>query len=315
MLKRLMVILLLSLGGRALTLGQERPDTTNALQRDLDSTVDSYSVDANSALLALIKVATDFRLPMGIEWIKAAGSGVRYIHSWQDTTISAIIRDIVDSQTGYQMDTTGTGLVVHVRPTVFRLDNGDIVNAHIGSFEVRREFVASASRRLERLAGALMVPLERSPVGSGVASSIGTGMDDQKVTIRVEDGSVRDILDHLCLATGLKIWIVAYPALETRTATGFLRTVSLYNDIPIEDRWQPIWTFLPWGHSEPSERGALGGDGWGRAELPAGWRGDLVPVAPASTRRGAMGCRRHFPKACRTYGKGACGTSMARMIR
>ncbi|MBV9760068.1 MAG: hypothetical protein JO340_05860 [Acidobacteriaceae bacterium] len=247
MLRRLSLAAILLLGGREIAGSRQQPSTARTLQGSLASPVGSYSVDADSTLVALIKVATDFKLPMGIEWIKRGGVVVRYNHSWQVTTVSTIIQDIVASLPGYEVDSTGTRSVLHVRPSAFQVDNGDIVNAHVGLFQVKNELVEVASRRLQRLAGTIVMPREASQSPGGVAGSVGTGVDDQKVTFTIEDGTVRDILDRLCLAAGLKIWIVAYPAVATRTPAGFLRTASLYNDLPIEDRWQPTWNLLPWG--------------------------------------------------------------------
>jgi hypothetical protein len=128
-----------------------------------------------------------------------------------------------------------------------RGNSSDVLDLRIGSFEVRNEFVERASRRLQTQAGYVMVP---RPV-VGTAGSFVTSPGDGRISFLLPDATIRDVLDRLCRAAGLGIWIVAYPPQLTKTPGGFFRTASIYNDSPIEDEGQPTWDILPWGTQIP----------------------------------------------------------------
>jgi hypothetical protein len=91
-----------------------------------------------------------------------------------------------------------------------------------------------------------MVPPSPPQSLDGEGGSAGSGIGDRKISVSLRSVTVRDVLDHLCLAADLKIWIVAYPPERTQTAEGFFRTAALYSDQSLDDQYQPTWTFLPW---------------------------------------------------------------------
>jgi hypothetical protein len=217
----------------------------DSAQSALDAPVQFYSLDAANALSAVLKIANDFELAMGIEWITTDNASRPFTRSWQKTTVMAMLRDILNSVGEYEVTTSQARPVVHIRPVILRSDSGDIVNARIGAFAVKDEYVRMASRRLEELANGVMVPPD--PQAGGVGGSTTTGLGDRRISFAVKDATVMDILDQLCLAADLRIWIVAYPAVQTRTATGFLRTAALFADGRVVDDWeQPVWTFHTW---------------------------------------------------------------------
>jgi hypothetical protein len=123
--------------------------------------VSYYSVEAQSTLAALIKVAGDFRLPMGIEWIKPAESGQHIVRSWQGTTAREILRELAAAKPGYEV--TVSGAVVHVEPPELRSDLRNILNAPIGDFVGENQYIAFASESLEGLAA--------PPYGPTIASA------------------------------------------------------------------------------------------------------------------------------------------------
>jgi hypothetical protein len=216
------------------------------VEAKLASAVASYSLNAGTALEALVKVAGDFQLPLGIEWMKPPSPPAPYARSWQATTPREIVNDIVKAYPAYEAEVANG--VVHVFPSALRNDPNDVLNTRLGSFEVNNERVAFASYRLERLVKPIMVPPDPARVTGGVAASILSGLGDQEVTFRLESATVRDVLDRLCVSAHRNIWIVAYPPVPAKTAAGFLKMVPLDSNVIVEDEgFCPNWVFLVWG--------------------------------------------------------------------
>jgi hypothetical protein len=226
--------------------GWQTADQT--LEAKFTAVSSSYSISAPDWLHALVKVASDFQLPMGIEWIKVTDNPIRISRSWRDTTPLAILQDVVKAYPGYELEASNG--VVHVFSAAMKGDRADVLNTRIGTFEVRGETVAMAAHaRLANRVLDIMVP--QDPNGSSHRSLGGStlsGAGDGVVTFRIEDATVRDVLDKLCLSAGLNIWIVAYPPRSVKTRAGFLKTISLFDSVVRSDAtFVPSWQFLPWG--------------------------------------------------------------------
>jgi hypothetical protein len=215
-------------------------------QTKLDSTIEDYTLDGNSHIAALLKAARDFRLPMGIEWQKTKPNvSTAYTHRWQHTSVRSILEEITGSQPGYEFDVANG--VVHIRLATLHSDQGNILDLRVPAFEVNNEYVGVASRRLQLLANRIILPPDPREAALGQGGSIGTGSGDRPVSLKMQNSTIRDILDQLCLAADLHIWIVSYPESQTRIMSGFVRTTTLGRDLSVEDKSQPIWTFLKWG--------------------------------------------------------------------
>lgn len=72
-------------------------------------------------------------------------------------------------------------------------------------------------------------------------------MGDERISLSLRNVRVRDILDRLSLATGLKIWVVTYPERFRISKGGFRQTEAFHTDKGVADEEQPLWVFLPWG--------------------------------------------------------------------
>ncbi len=221
------------------------------LQAKLTAASSGYSLDAEDLLHALVKVASAFELPMGIEWIKVTDNPIRLSRSWWDTTPLAILRDVVKAYPGYELEVRDG--VAHVFPTAMKGDRADVLNTHIGTFEVRNETVTRAAySRLASQVLDIMVPQDPNGPHRSMAGSILSGKGDGVVTFRLEDATVRDALDKLCLGAGLNVWVVAYPPKPVKTRAGFLKTISLLESVARDDAtFVPSWQFLPWGAGVP----------------------------------------------------------------
>jgi hypothetical protein len=90
-------------------------DTADPLQTRLESAVETYSLEAEGGVQALMKFASDFHVPIGIEWIKTAKASPSPRRSWQRTTPLEILQDIVADQDGYKIHVRND--VLHVVPS------------------------------------------------------------------------------------------------------------------------------------------------------------------------------------------------------
>jgi hypothetical protein len=237
---RLLVALLLVQAGWAQTVD-------DALQAKLNTVSSSYSLHTQDSLHALLKMAGDFQLPIGIEWVRSIGPTEHFDKSWQDAAPATILQDILARYPGYEMEVSNS--VVHVFPAAIHNDAANILNTRIGEFQANREYVRFAASRLGRQLLPIMVPPDPTRAPEGWGSSIATGKGDRPVTFIIENATVRDVLDKLCLAADLNMWVVAYPSEPAKSRGGFLKTIRLDEAVPPEDdHFYLVFHFLFWGN-------------------------------------------------------------------
>jgi hypothetical protein len=225
------------------------PPSEQGLQVKLRANLENYTVAAETFPQALTKVAAQFEIPMGIEWIRTSATQREIRRSWRHTTVYGVVESLVKSQSGY--DFAIANGVIHVFPKGALMDRSSFLNHRINKFEAKNEFAGVLSYRLrELLKRTISPPLPSSPA-LGTAGSIATGAGDRRITFRLVNASVRQILDKLSLATDFRIWIVTYPEDRTLTETGFRRVASLYTSSSVADNEQPVWAFLRWGDALP----------------------------------------------------------------
>lgn len=125
-------------------------------------------------------------------------------------------------------------------------DAGSFLNLRIDRFEVEDELGMFVSHRLrQRLRPIVGAP--NLPPGAGEAGSIASGNGDRPISIKLENVTVRNILDEISVRADRKVWVVAYPENATVTPRGFYRTVSIHAGF-VPDEHQPVWAFLSWGY-------------------------------------------------------------------
>lgn len=213
------------------------------LQSRLETTVTQYSLASPSLVHALHKLATDFKLPMGVEWVRDTDSLRPVRLSWNGARLSDIIARVVAEYPQYRMSTSGT--IVHVFHGDFRNILTDALSVRLGPIEIEDEELAVASgfRLRPRVRRALQPELS---VGGGVGGSIASGPGgDRRVTVKSTNPTVREVLDMLAVSAGGVIWLVTYPP-SGQSKGRWQLTVTLGGD-PVPPQHQPLWTFLPWG--------------------------------------------------------------------
>ncbi len=226
--------------------GTEQP----GLDAKLHKKVRNYQLHANNFVEALTQVASDFQIPMGIEWVNTARARTRLDLSWKTATVEEVLQAIVKSQPGYEMQTTAEILRISSPDLVSDRDNP--LKLKIETFEVRDAPAEFAWRKLhDAVKRTISPPKPPQGPGGGIAGSSASNIGDPKVSVRLQGETVEHILNALALASARKIWIATFSDKPDLTRSGFRRTLTLWNDFPIPDDEQPVWDFLHWGDPLP----------------------------------------------------------------
>jgi hypothetical protein len=227
----------------AAALGQ-RQVNGDQVQQKLNATVSTYSVSADNLFQALHRVASDFAVPMGIEW-KSDSSTRRHLQrSWHDATVVQILQDIAASYPGFEIDIGDR--IVNVLPPEYRSDRRNVLNLSISHFETPNEPLGVASWRLHSAVQRLLRPDQLGSARTGVAASIAYGAGgDRKVRFASGPASLRQILNGLAVSASGVVWVVTY-AEDADATSPFHPTVILTGAAVPEDQ-QPAWSFIPWG--------------------------------------------------------------------
>lgn len=244
--KLLLLLVLIQPGG--ISFAQEE---SHLLQAKLQTTLDNYTLNEDTFLQALTKVAGQFELPMGIVWIKNQKTSPRINRRWTHVTLYQVMKTLVGSQPGYDFEVKNG--VVRVFPHGDLEDKKSFLNIKIDEFEVKNEVAGWTNHRLHVLVKRIVSPPPPSPPGAGEAWSFGSNADDRPVSFTLKNVTVRDVLDRLTLSSASKIWIVMYSEDSRLTKTGFHRTASLFSNTPIPEDNQPVWAVLRWGFIPPQQ--------------------------------------------------------------
>lgn len=226
------------------------PDLKQDTEAKLHSKSSTYSLRAGDFAHALILVANNFKIPMGIEWVRSARTLKEVDLSWRDASVEQMISTIVNSQPCYRVEVSDG--IVHVFPTSEQLSRQNFLNLNIRRFEARNEVIEVASRRLRDSVRPQVSAARLESQGRvGFASSQATNIGDPKFTLSLENMSVRRILDRFIAASDRKIWIVTFASDNRPTAGGYWPTATLWTNVSVPDSEQPVWDFLRWNDSVP----------------------------------------------------------------
>ncbi len=225
--------------------------STHPTQAKLEAKVSFYSLEEQDFAHGLFSFASKFQLPMGIEWVRSAETTKKISLSWKDKSVQQMLEMVVSRQAGYKFDIGEDG-VVHVFPAAMHLSSQDFLNLRIDRFEVQNEIVELANHRLHDLVSAKLSPRRpqsHSPAGTGYSQ--GAQVGDPEFSLALTQVPVREVLDRLALASDRKIWVVTFVAGAYVKQTGYLRTITLWNNAHIPDAEQPIWNMLRWNDRLP----------------------------------------------------------------
>ena len=238
-----------------LMLVQGSPKARGSLAAKLDAPVYNFDLVGEDLPDALLKVAGQFEVPMGIVWVRTGPAAQSVKVSRKRGTVREIIQAIVGSQPGYTMEER-RGLV-RVLPRGAVPDRESFLKLKLPDFQVEDEPLEVAEHRLRDLVMAAMRPPEPAagaPTRGGIGHSQGTEVGAPNVALSLRNVTVEDVLDALSLASNRNVWIVTFLDGQQLTPAGFRRTVSLWNDFPIPDDQQPVWDMFRWGQQPPVVR-------------------------------------------------------------
>lgn len=221
---------------------------SDALESKLSAPVHDYSLTANNFAEGLIRVATQFQIPMGIEWVNTPTARTQLTLDWKDVTLQEILDEITKTQPGYEVRVSNG--VVHVCSMKIP-PNQNFLHLKIKLFEAHHDVVDMAERRLRDLVQSNLVAPKSD--GGGRGGSLAANVGETTVELQLRDVTVETILDSLATASTRKIWVVTFVDSFIPTASGFRRTLTLWNDAPVPDDQQPVWDTFHWGDPIPSD--------------------------------------------------------------
>jgi hypothetical protein len=220
---------------------------SDALQARLIAPIHDYSLTAPNFAEALIQVASQFQIPIGIEWVNTPAARTPLTLNWKDTTVQQIFAAITTTQPGYELSVHDG--IVHVF-SMKVAPSQNFVHLKIERFEAHHQSVRLAERRLQGLVNLKVAPPK--PTGEGRGESFAANTDESMVDLQFQDVTVEAILDSLATASSKKIWVVTFVDSFIPTETGFRRTLTLWNNSPFPDDQQPVWDTFHWGDSIPT---------------------------------------------------------------
>jgi len=240
------LILLMLLPATALCGQHKNLSACPNLRKILDRPVYNYSISEPNFVEALAHVASEFQLPMGIEWVRDRRT-LKGLHlTWKSATVRGIVEAIVSTQPDYASDVEGC--VVHVSPRTIAGSQDNFLNIKLKRFDAVSLYTGRVNGKLLNEVQSLVSPkplsIKKGPHGS--AGSIQIGAGERPMSFEMEDATVRQILDRIATASGFHVWVVTFSPDATLTRTGFRKT-EWADGKPRANELQPIWEIVTWG--------------------------------------------------------------------
>src|SRR6266571_2596052 len=194
--------------------------------------VQTYSLEANNLIDALLKMSAQFQFSLGVEWVKSAETlkPVRVTRS--HTTVPDIIQAVVSTYAGYAWRNEDG--VVHVFQRDLMPDTRNPLNITIKSFDDPPETVGWANNNLFQMVSHVV----RHPELSGISGSVLGGPGELDFHFAAENAPARIILNQI-VTSGTRttpptprmnrIWIATFPETPAFSRTGFLEVVPMWN--------------------------------------------------------------------------------------
>lgn len=214
-----------------------------SIQLRLQTRVEGYNLSEPTFVGALAAVASQFKIPIGVELV-ADPSVLRPVkHTWREATAMEILAGLVNGEKGYRLQVTDG--IVHIFQTGLVDQRSNFPNIRIGRFHVLDVGAAVAQRTAWEMVKTKFEPPQSLPDGPhGTMGSMFGGGSARTLSLDLRDASVRHILDNIALSSDYPIWVVAFaPGKAPLTPTGFRRTASPRSGSVGELGWE----MLRWG--------------------------------------------------------------------
>jgi hypothetical protein len=208
------------------------------LNSKLDTPVSEYRLAQVNFLEALLHVAGDFQLPIGIAWVDTPAARAKSDSSWSNLTVRQIVESIAQTQPGYEVQLANG--VVHVASRAVPAEQNFLL-LRIPDFHAQGVMGSVKLSLWRELNNRIDSPKHL------IAGSILTSRNDPKLDLQFNNSTVADIFDSLAIASDRKIWVVTFEDSSALTPSGFRRSEQLSSRNPIANESQPEWDILYWG--------------------------------------------------------------------
>ena len=199
--------------------------------------VQSYLLEANCFIDALLKLSARFQFPLGVEWVKSADTLKPVRFSQTHATVKDVIQSVVSMHAGYDWRTEDG--VVHVFQRDLVKDSRNPLNITVKEFGWNHKMILSeANSLLAQLVGQVVNPLL---IGRGVGGSFPSGVGEPTFDLNIRDGSARSILNRIVTVSKVHIWVATFPSVAAPNPSSFLQPIGMQNNNG------PFWMMLRWG--------------------------------------------------------------------
>ena len=217
-----------------------------SIQQKLQTRVPNYNLSEPTFVDALASVASQFKIPVGIELV-ATPSVLQPVRlSKRRATVMEIFAALVRSEKGYDLRVSDG--IVHVFQKGLAHQRSNFLNIRLKRFHVVDVGAAVAQRRVWEIVNTKFQPPKPLPPGPhGTIGSMFGGGSVRTFSLDLRGAPVRYVLDKIALSSDYPVWVVAFAPDQSLTSTGFRRTVSPTKPGATSDAGQPGWEMLRWG--------------------------------------------------------------------
>lgn len=191
-------ILLLLLCGRG---GIAMQEHGRGASGNLIAQVSDFDNHDEPLIPTLLRIAAEYDLPMGIERVVKEGLERPVRVKLRRGTVADLLDLCIRQVPGYMWAVHGN--VVHVYGDEEWRQPSNMLNLTLPSFEIHDETLGEADRRLR-----IKLLLQKGRLG-GIAGVHGVTLEleQKRLRLKVQNATVRDILNHLTVLHGGVIWI------------------------------------------------------------------------------------------------------------
>lgn len=198
------------------------------------------SLQANSLIDGLLKIAGRFQFPLAVEWVKSPDT-LKPVHFSQNfTTANEAITAVLSTHTDYAWQVENG--IIHVFPKMMLNDPRNPLNFIVSQVPDRSWTVRDVDNFLFQSIGAAV----RSAGPRVLAVSSPAGSEPQ-FHLAASNALVREVLNQIITASKMKIWIATFPGNLQLTVKGYWETTPMYDPKGVKPEDQPFWIFLRWG--------------------------------------------------------------------
>jgi hypothetical protein len=175
------------------------------LHEKLAAAVKDFDSQNSPLIPALLRVAADYKLPMGIEKVVSEALHQPLDVKLRRGTVAQLLDRCVHKVPGYSW-TTQDGVILVYGADEFK-NPSNLFNFVIPTFEVHDETLNTANRGLF-----MSLYVQKEKPSSIVGSYPGMGQfEDKRVTLTMRKATVRQILNRLVALHGSAVWMARVP--------------------------------------------------------------------------------------------------------